>query len=136
MMSPTNPQEDAKLDAMQRSWQSRRSRSSLFDDISVVETELLSMPQVGTLTPDSSDDFRVNRDLYRGDFLQAPFGPKPTFAAPQRVAPTPRKEEEVDAYTYNFHVSSPADGRRCQLRSKNNRTSRDDVFTNLHFDRC
>jgi hypothetical protein len=78
MMSPTNPQEDAKLDAMQRSWQSRRSRSSLFDDISVVETELLSMPQ-------------------------APFGPKPTFAAPQRVAPTPRKEEEVDAYTYNFH---------------------------------
>jgi hypothetical protein len=111
MMSPTNPQEDAKLDAMQRSWQSRRSRSSLFDDISVVETELLSMPQ-------------------------APFGPKPTFAAPQRVAPTPRKEEEVDAYTYNFHVSTPADRRRSQFRSKNNGTSRDDVFTDLHFDRC
>lgn len=36
MLSPINAEEDAKLDAMQRSWQSKRglsSTSSFFDDL-------------------------------------------------------------------------------------------------------
>ncbi|XP_044269859.1 uncharacterized protein LOC123014691 [Tribolium madens] len=45
MMSPSSAQEDAKLDAMQRSWQSKRSRSSsLFEDLTS-ESQLLAMPQ-------------------------------------------------------------------------------------------
>ena len=43
MMSPSSVQEDAKLDAMQRQWLSKRSLSSLFDDLAP-ESELLALP--------------------------------------------------------------------------------------------
>ncbi|KAJ3663857.1 hypothetical protein Zmor_008078 [Zophobas morio] len=94
MMSPSSVQEDAKLDAMQRQWLSKRSRSSLFDDLAP-ESELLALPVPAPCGPAAKPLLKVPEVSSKEEELEYAWGSFQDQVVPEPTDPSTPQPSSV-----------------------------------------